>query len=118
QHFPPASDAGKGEHSPDGAACHRAHRLDQTVNIELGHKGHLAPAGERDFAREDGPRVGRETAHVLSSRFLAAGKRTLFKISLYPGDLGWSVRSVGGSPTWCCGSSGSCPPRKVHVPLP
>lgn len=38
-------------------------------------------------------------SYVFCFFFLAAGKRILFKISLYPGELGYRSRSVGGSPT-------------------
>src|SRR4029079_6435445 len=62
------------------------------------------------------PRQG--AAHVFSGFFFAAGKRTLLRISRYPGDVGCSARSVGAFPIACCGSSGSCPPRNVHDPFP
>ena len=39
--------------------------------------------------------------YVFFSFFSAAGKRTLFRMSRYPGECLWSARSVGGSPTAC-----------------
>ena len=44
---------------------------------------------------------GKNRVQVLSSFFFAAGDRTLFRISLYPGECLCSERSVGGSPTMC-----------------
>ena len=58
------------------------------------------------------------TAFVTWGFFFAAGNSTLFRINRYPGLLLCSERSVGGLPIACCGSSGACPPRYVHVPLP
>ena len=47
---------------------------------------------------------------VFSGFFFAAGNRTLFRMSRYPGEFLNSERSVGGLPIACRGSSGSCPP--------
>ena len=52
-------------------------------------EGHLPAPRGGDFAREIGPDTrGYTLAQVFSSFFLAAGKRTLFKISRYPGECG------------------------------
>ena len=61
---------------------------------------------------------GLDTAQVFRGFFLAAGNNTLFKINRYPGEFGCNDKSVGAAPIECCGSSGSCPPRNVHEPLP
>lgn len=41
------------------------------------------------------------SAQVFLSFFLAAGNRILFKISRYPGEFLWRLKSVGGSPMRC-----------------
>ena len=38
---------------------------------------------------------------VFCFSFFAAGNKTLFKINLYPSELGYRFKSVGGSPTKC-----------------
>ena len=74
-------------------------------------------AGRLGFVRglesvqTDQERAFRCAHSVFRVCFFAAGKRTLFRIRRYPGELGCSARSVAGSPIWCSGSSGSCPPK-------
>ena len=41
------------------------------------------------------------SVYVFCFFFFAAGNNTLFKINRYPGELGNSAKSVGGSYTMC-----------------
>jgi hypothetical protein len=83
QHLAPLGDAGKGEHGVDGAARHDARIRERTVGIGPHHERHLAPVGRGDLLLQQGARGRCQAldAHVLSSRFFAAGKSTLFRIN-------------------------------------
>src|SRR5712671_1533128 len=83
QHFAALRDAGEGEDRVDRAAGHDARLRERAVGVGAHHERHLAPVGRGDLLLEEGAR-GRCQAldtHVLSSRFFAAGNRTLFRIS-------------------------------------
>jgi len=76
-------DPREGEHGVHGAARHDARLDDQPIGIGARHERDLAPMGRRDLGAQQVAHRGREPlhAHVLSSRFLAAGKSTLLRMS-------------------------------------
>ena len=76
-------DAGQGEHGVHGAARHHPRLDDQAIGVGSRHERDLAPVRGGDFGAQQLAHRRRETlrAHVLSSRFLAAGKSTLLRIS-------------------------------------
>ncbi len=83
QHLAARGDAGQGQHGIDRAARHDARVGERAVGIGPHHERHLAPVGRGDLLLQQSARGRRQTldAHVLSSRFFAAGNSTLFRIS-------------------------------------
>ncbi len=83
QQLPALGDARQGEDCVHRAARHHARFDQQAVAVEACDEGDLASAGLRDLGAQQGDDRGREPldAHVLSSRFFAAGNRTLLRIS-------------------------------------
>ncbi len=71
------------QHCVDGAPRDHARIRERAVGIGADDEGHLAPMGGGDLVLQQRARGRREAldAHVFSSRFFAAGKRTLFRIS-------------------------------------
>ncbi len=67
------------QHGAHGAPRHRPHGRDDPLG-DLRHERDLPAAGRGDLGGEPCLRRGRERRHVLSSRFLAAGNRTLLRI--------------------------------------
>ena len=76
-------DPGKGEHGVHRPARDDPRVDDQSVGVEARHERHFPPASARDLGAQQLADGGREAldAHVFSSRFFAAGKRTLLRIS-------------------------------------
>ena len=109
QQLPSLGDPRQREHRVHRAARHRARLHEDAVRIGARHERHLAPVRRGDLRAHQLTDRRRQAldAHVLSSRFFAAGNSTLLRMRRYPGECGCSDRSVGGSPIWCCWSSGS-----------
>ncbi len=96
----------------------RGRRSSRSFASRLPSRGRLAVAFLEPVQAREGllrkphrKTLGDQAAQVLSFFFFAAGKRTLFRMRRYPGELGWRARSVWGSPIWCSASSGSWPPK-------
>ena len=82
QHLAAPRDPGKRQHRVHRAARHHARLDDEPVRVGPHHERHLAPARRRDLrpqllAHRRGEALG---AHVLSSRFFAAGNSTLLRM--------------------------------------
>ncbi len=76
-------DAGQRQHRVHRAARHDARLHELAVAVDARDEGHLPPARPRDLGAQQGDDRGCEPldAHVLSSRFFAAGNRTLLRMS-------------------------------------
>jgi hypothetical protein len=98
RHLTPRGDPRQGQHAVGGATGSDPDFGDAAVRVEGGDERDLPPPGFGDLRGQQRAGRGGNLAHVLSSRFRAAGNRTLLRMSRYPGELGWSERSVGGSP--------------------
>src|SRR5688572_12297308 len=99
-----------GKDSTAVAASDDAGVGDDAIVTDIRDETDFVVARARDFSAGSRRCTRRETQlqrHVLSVFFFAAGKRTLLRISRYPGECGCMLRSVGGSSIWCSGSSGS-----------
>ena len=83
QHLAALRHAGQCEHRVDRAAGDDARVAERAVGIGPHHERHFAPVRRGDLLLQQSARGRRQAldAHVLSSRFLAAGKSTLFRIS-------------------------------------
>ena len=83
QQLAPHRDPREREDGVHRAAGHHARFHDQAVSIGTRHERHLATTGRRDLGAQQVADRRREPlhAHVLSSRFLAAGNRTLLRMS-------------------------------------
>ena len=83
QQLAPHRDPRQGEHRVHRAARHDARLDDQAVGVGARDERHLAPVGRRDLGAQQVAHRRREPlhAHVFSSRFLAAGNRTLLRMS-------------------------------------
>src|SRR5689334_11182651 len=70
---------------------------DYSTVIDLARKTHFVPTGFLDLCaheRSSIRRNGELHTHVFSVFFFAAGNRTLFRMSRYPGECGCRLRSV------------------------
>ncbi len=83
QHIAALGDAGEGEHGVHRAARHDARLGDHPVRVGADDERHLAAVRGRDLCSKQLPHRRGEAlrAHVLSSRFLAAGNSTLLRMS-------------------------------------
>ncbi len=82
QHLPPGRGRRQRQHHVDGSACHGPGGGDYPVAVHLCQKGDLASTRRGNLSREAGANPRREPiGHVFSSFFLAAGKRTLLRMS-------------------------------------
>ena len=83
QHLAALRDARQREHRVDRPARDDACIGERAVGIGADDEGDLAAAGRGNFLLQKNARRRRKAldAHVFSSRFFAAGKRTLFRIS-------------------------------------
>ena len=83
QHLAALGRPREGEDRVDRAAGDDPRLDDRAVRVGARDERHLPPVGRRDFPAQQLADLGREAldAHVFSSRFLAAGKSTLLRMS-------------------------------------
>ena len=83
QQLAPRGDPREREHRVDRAPGGHPRRHDRAVAVEPRDERHLTPVGRADLRAQQLANGGREPldTHVFSSRFLAAGNRTLLRIS-------------------------------------